>query len=170
MSARVAVLTFAIALASCRTYQASWTSTRIGVGLTLGGVGVLGAGVVVDSPNEVTNIAIVATGFPLFTTGLALLVGGIVGRIVFDENPRPDIEPSAPPPQQRLDLELTDQAKQAARDGDCAGVKELAPKVNALSPATYAKRFLIDPGIARCMAPAPNAVQSPEPVQSPPDR
>jgi hypothetical protein len=111
----------------------------VGVAAATGGVAI--------APNDtVKNVAI---GFDVGFAALAIT--GVVVYLLADVNDVP--EPSQTE-QQRAQADawnMTKRAREAARTGDCARVKKIAPAVKDADPSFYDVVFMRDVAIKTCM-------------------
>ncbi len=108
-------------------------------------VGVLGASVVMlAAPSAKTAMTFTIAGFG------AIAVGGTVAYVRADLEEPPHA--FTPAEQQRIAAwDLTKQAAAAARQADCAKVRELSRRVAALDADFHASVFVRDVAIARCL-------------------
>lgn len=147
-----------LAVAGC-----SWRTTAAGgaAGLVLVGTGAaIGDDELAGPVVAITGVAVLAIS----------LLGGGIGLIQPTDPPTQDEldrdrerERLAAERQRELDAKpardaawkraqvLTDQARAAARGGDCATVTELEPQVHELDAGVHARWFLTDPVIAGCL-------------------
>lgn len=137
------------------SYRGGWVLTATGAV-----VGVVGAGVAAESDGKPTHGTLAIGALP----GAIILA---IGLFVVLENRPPPPEP----PEERAAREaaarqhatemfaqqreaawqLTKEAQQAARDGNCARVLEIDPNVQAMDAELYASTFITDIAIQRCI-------------------
>jgi hypothetical protein len=142
----------AIALVGCTTAQPR-RAQRVSEFTLVGGMfGLLGTsvGAALDTHDR----------GPLMIAGALCVPIVLVSTIVYVATDRVIEAPRAPDRNGRAEtaMQLAKQAKRAARVGDCAEVQAIEPRVRALDDSIYL-RFLRDPIIRPCRAPAPTLTQ-----------
>jgi hypothetical protein len=162
MQARIALVLAAALLAGCTTRQK----------IAGGGLAVAVTGLALAYSNDTRDTDDVGTQGEL---GIALLLGGLATLFVAaaldeaaskapvkeirasrDARAAPSPDQAAREREQRTRVRawnLTQQAQDAARAGDCATVTSLSAEVGALDAAFYASVFMADVAIQHCFVP-----------------
>ncbi len=154
-----AVLVTAALLGGCLPigYRGGWILTATGAV-----VGVVGAGIAAESDGDTTHGTLATGALP----GILVMAVGLFFVLENDSPAEERAKAAHPLPweeerhRQHLDAmkqqreaawQLTKEAQQAAREGNCARVAEIDPNVKAMDAELYASTFISDVAIQRCV-------------------
>jgi hypothetical protein len=162
---RLAAATVALALlgGGCSPigYRGGWILTATGAV-----VGVAGAGIAASSDKETSHGTLAIGALP----GIIILAVGLYFVIENDSPAEERAKAAHPLPwederhkqylesvrqQREAAWQLTKEAQQAARDGNCARVIEIDANVKAMDAELYASTFITDVAIQRCVGTPP---------------
>lgn len=167
------ILLAVVLLAACNTRQrvAGVGAGMSFVGLTLSYSNEARADEEIGTQGKV-GIALILTG--LLTLFVAAALDEVAAQEQASQPPKPRVRQTSASPEQIAALrvqkrrdeawQVTKQAQQAAREGDCKKVTELSAKVGSIDAEFYGDVFMKDVAIQRCFVPA----EPPPPTPAPP--
>lgn len=161
--ARSISLALTLALCACAPTHARRNAryAEYAIGASLAGM-IVGSALIGAFPDhKPAGVAVVAT-----FGGLAV-ISAIVYGAEYSSIPS-DGPPPAPPDHRPEAWELTKQAQAAARSGDCATVRSLAPRIRELDPGVHDVVFMRDAAVGKCMFAPPGSVPSQDSALAPP--